>query len=804
LLVSHAGRDRAWAEWVAWQLAEAGYDVELDCWDWAAGDNFMVKMRAALDQADRVVALFSQAYFEPARYTTDEWSAAMIKTEGGGHRLLPVRIEDITPPGLFRPIVLVDLFGVAADEARRRLLGAVCGAAGRPEKEPLFPGGSPAGKLGQPRAVGPRLPGSVPRVWNLPARNPAFTGRDALLVGLRDRLVARDRAVVQALYGMGGVGKTQLAIEYAYRFAGGYEFVWWVNAEQHELIGDQLTALAVKLGAAQPDTPTADAFEALSEELRDRVRWLLIFDNADQPDDLLPWLPTAAGHVVITSRYGGWQETAVSLEVEVFTRAESAAYLRESLPRLDAAEADGLADALGDLPLALAQAAGLMTQTGMTTSEYLTLLASTADVLKENPPAGYPRSLAAATTIAYTRLAGEDAAAGRLLELCAFLAPDPIPLTLFTTAPDQLPDPLPQRAGDMLAWRRTLGVISRYALARIDGDTLHLHRLTQATLRHHLTDQQATVRQHVEHLLIAADPGEPENPPRWPAWARLLPHLLAADPAHSATPELRDLACNASWYLLRRGETTAGHDLAHHLYTTWRHDPGPDDRHTLSAANSLAVALRDLGRYTHARDLDQDSLIREKRLRGDDHPNTLTSASNLAIDLYGLGEVQAARELDADTLARRRRVLGDDHPDTLTSASNLAVDLRALGEVRAARELDEDTLARYRRVLGDDHPHTLASASNLAVDLYGLGEVRAARELDADTLARYRRVLGDDHPHTLASANNLAISLRALGEVQAAEEWKKWAAEHRSELANTFGHSRHGRNADLTPIEEGR
>ena len=106
---------------------------------------------------------------------------------------------------------------------------------------------------------------------------------------------------------------------------------------------------------------------------------------------------------------------------------------------------------------------------------------------------------------------------------------------------------------------------------------------------------------------------------------------------------------------------------------------------------------------------------------GEDHPDTLISASNLAVDLTSLGEHQAARELDEDTLARRRRVLGEDHPDTLISASNLAASLASLGDHRAARELNEDTLARRRRVLGEDHPDTLTSAQ-LAADLRALGE----------------------------------------------------------------------------------
>jgi hypothetical protein len=767
--VSHAGADRAWAEWVAWQLTDAGYTVELDVWDWAAGQNFVTAISDALGRCDRVLALFSAAYFDRSRYTTEEWTAAALHVPGtGDHRLLPVRVQEVSAadvPAVLRTLVYRDLFGVAEQEARRVLLEAAAGPR-RPEGKPVFPGSGTAGELSRLGGSGPRLPGSLPRVWNIPARNAGFTGRDGLLVAVRERLLAGDKAVVQAFQGLGGVGKTQLAIEYAHRFAGAYDLAWWVDSEQGGLIGDQFATLGGALRCAEQGAGVEVVRAAVLGELRQRGRWLLVFDNAESPADVTGWLPGGGGHVLITSRERRWAEIAAPVEVDVLARAESVAILQGRVTGLGEPDADQLAAQLGDLALAIAQAAGFMAETGTAAGDYLGLLDTRArQILREGRPESYPASLAAATEVTADRLAGDDPAAAQLASICAFLAAEPIPLDLLTGAAAVLPGELAARAADPIAWRQTLAHLARRSLARIDQRGLVMHRLTQAILRDRLPPgEAAATRGYAEAILAAPDLGDGTDPGTWPGWAALMPHLLAADPAATDSSDLRWQASHACWYLHARGDARRCHQLAEHLYEQWRERLGGDDPQTLSIAHTLASALGDLDRHADARDLDQDSLARERRLRGDDHPNTLHSASSLASDLRALGDVQAARDLDQDTLDRRRRVLGDDHPDTLRSAGNLAVDLYELGEMQAARDLDQDTLDRMRRVLGDDHPDTLTSASNLAVDLRELGEAQAARDLDQDTLDRRRRVLGDDHPDTRTSVSNLAADRRVLEE----------------------------------------
>src|SRR4051795_4848401 len=343
--VSHAGRDTGWAEWLAWQLQQAGYSVELDVWDWTPGENFVTHMQTALDSADRLLAVCTEAYFASA-FGGAELRAAFVGQAKAEGRIVPVLVEPVTLPPLYVPLISVDLTGLDEAAAAARLRERLAG--GRPTGPPPFPlrDAEPSGR--------PGFAGALPAVWRGPPRNPRFTGRDGMLAELRRRLHTGEATLtVQALYGLGGVGKTQLVIEYAHRFAADYDLVWWIDAEQPVLIGDQLAALAARLDLA-PGPTVAATVERLLVELRGRDRWLLIFDNAEHPQDVADYRPGGVGHVLITSRFPGWGALGGRIEVDVRARAETTALLPARIPPLDKELADKLAAELGDLPLAAA------------------------------------------------------------------------------------------------------------------------------------------------------------------------------------------------------------------------------------------------------------------------------------------------------------------------------------------------------------------------------------------------------------------------------------------------------------------
>jgi tetratricopeptide (TPR) repeat protein len=787
IFISYAGVDRPWAEWAHWHLRHAGYDTELDCVDWKAGDNRVEKMNEALARTNPMLALLSSAYLDPGRFTTDEWTARFAQRRADSNvKLIPVRIDGIDlQSGIWAPIVVPGLTGLAPDEAAKSLLEVVHGVLGPPLPgvEPRFPESrdatvSDATVSGDP---GPRPPGSLPRVWNVDRRNPAFTGRDDVLNRVHDGLSGDGRVAVQAVHGMGGVGKTQLALEYAYRFAGEYDLVWWISAEQTGLIGEQFVALGVELGIIDVEADSTLAKSKVLGHLADRPRSLLIFDNVEKGEDVLPWLPRGSGHVLITSRRGSWQRIAHAVELDVLPRGEAVRFLVAQQPGLDTGEADQLADALGDLPLALAQAAGYLSETGLPVAEYRQLLVEeTQAVLELGRPIDYPQSLAAAITLNVAALAEADPAAVAILRLCALLAPEPIPVDVIVEVA-QPTDPYPEVLealreviGKRLARQESIGRISAYGLARLGPGTVTVHRLTQAVVRSQMQQAaSAELSAHLESVLGQMNPGDPRDPANWHAWARLLPHLLAVGPARTSSPALRQCVRDAIVYLISRGDAGPAKQLAEGLHEEWAARLGTDHRDTLGVAGELLWTLRDLGEYGRLKPLVNHTLTQQMKTLGEDHPDTLRSAADLAVVLGVLGNHRRGEEIGRDVWERRRRVLGEDHPDTLTSAASVAALLDELGRHREALALRGKVWEQRRRVLGEEHPATLTSASSFASSLAELGRYREALALHEQEWEQCRGVLGEEHPETLTSANNVASSLGNMGRHRDALELKE-------------------------------
>jgi hypothetical protein len=325
-------------------------------------------------------------------------------------------------------------------------------------------------------------------IWNVPyERNPYFTGRDTLLASVHERFRSAS-ANVQALHGLGGIGKTQIALEYAHRFGDDYAIVWWLAAEDRTTLELLYARLAKRLNLSFAYGANTDAVRHLLRRvLGERHDWLLIFDNAPSAESITDFIPkNPTGHVLITSRSPDWRGIAREVEVREPMRIESIEFLRRRTGRNESELITGrLAAALGDLPLAMEQAAAAIQQTGITFADYLSRFEKHwGELLQQG--AGrrdYPDSLAMAWELSFRQLEEDSPEAARLMNLCAYFGHEEIPRGVITTGAALLPEELARVARDPILLEEAVGALRRFSLVGSNEKSIWLHRLVSVVAR---------------------------------------------------------------------------------------------------------------------------------------------------------------------------------------------------------------------------------------------------------------------------------------------------------------------------------
>jgi tetratricopeptide (TPR) repeat protein len=772
--ISYNKADRQMAEWVAWQLEEAGFTTVIQAWDFRPGGNFVADMHRAAQHAQRTVAVLSPDYLD-SLYTQPEWHAAFAQDPTGARgSLLPVRVRECRLDGLLLQVVYIDLVGKDEAQARAALLD---GLKRERLKPAVAPGFVPAGA----RSVieKPRYPGSLPPVWNVPHhRNPNFTGREDLLAQLRTALTSgTPAALTQAIHGLGGVGKTQLAVEYAYRHATDYELVWWVRSEESATLAAEYARLASALGLPEKDAKEQEAaVQAVRRWLEQNAGWLLVFDNAVEDKMLRPYLPRGnTGHVLITSRNQAWRGLAQPLSVKVLPPDDAVAFLLKRTGQEEREAAAALARELGSLPLALEQAGAYIEETATPLAGYLRLFRERRNELwgEEQPPPEYADTVAATWSLAMDRVRAESSLAADLLNLCAFLAPDDIPLALITAGGEHLPGSLKGKLGDSLAMNRATTALRRYSLVEVGGETWSVHRLVQAVVIDRLKEEdRKTWAEAAVRLVNAAFPFKLNDVTTWPECSRLLPHVRAAA-GHAESlqvaPETTGRILNETGlYLEGRAEfVEAKRELERALAIDERAF-GPDHPTVAIRVNNLGNVLRDLGDLAGARARFERALAIDERAFGPDHPDVAIDVNNLGSVLRDLGDLAGARARFERALAIDERAFGPDHSAVARDVNNLGNVLQDLGDLAGARARYERALAIGERAFGPDHPQVATFANNLGGVLRDLGDLAGARARFERALAIGERAFGPDHPDVAIDVSNLGLVLQDLGDLAGA------------------------------------
>lgn len=663
---------------------------------------------------------------------------------------------------------------------------------------------------------------------NVPLRNNSFVGRQALLRAVEEQLGAQDTAAVlpHALHGLGGVGKSQLALEYIYTHQHDYRVICWIPAERESLILAALASLAAQLGVAPTGqdslgAPAANtAVPAVLEALRSGApydNWLLVFDNAEDVEGVRNYFPTnGPGKVIVTSRNRAWERVATPLPVNVFERQESIELLQKRSPDLSIEDADRLADALGDLPLAVEQAGAWRAVTGMLVDEYLDLLAQRSpEILELDPAPDYPVSVAAAWDISLERIQQNNPGARQLLDICASMAPEPIPRSMLrgsrgvSITPEV--DPLLRES---IKLNRAVRDLSQFSLVKVDprADTLQMHRLLQTVLLAKLGPQEREQMRDAAHqLLSAAKPGPYGSSLEWRAYQALLPHILTSQAVTSTDTYVRELVYDTAWFLYYWGDHEGAADFARQAWSAWLAASGEEDIHVIRMAKAFAFLLRQIGqiaesipliekamevsrrievdpedlidalcetadarryqgRFEEARDLGREATELARSLFGADDPTTLRATHSWCVDLRLCGQFKEALPLDQENARQRELLFGPASFFTLNTLNGLSVDMREGGDYQGARDFQEDAHRRARSAFGEEHPLTLRIARNLAVCRRRDGALAEAAKLAEETLRRFVSRYGPDHFDSMATATNVSVDQRLAGDLEGSRQ----------------------------------
>ncbi|MEV4237161.1 FxSxx-COOH system tetratricopeptide repeat protein [Nocardia sp. NPDC049737] len=625
---------------------------------------------------------------------------------------------------------------------------------------------------------------SVPRISNLPSLTLNFVGRQDVLAAVEQNLDEQlTAAVVQtiAISGMGGVGKTQLALAYAYRNLARYELIWWIPAERSAVVAESLHKLAIRLGVYSTDTHS-DSMGPLRDWLRAHDNWLMIYDNVEDPRDLMPFRPAdTRGHIIVTSRNPSWRGYATTIKVDVLERFESVEFLLSRTGTTDRVAADKIAEILGDLPLALEQAGAYIEESNISLMTYLELVQSRgAAMSRQGRPANHEDTVATTWSISLQKLCSISPSAELLLNLLSHLSAEGVDRNMLLRYAATMPETLRPALSDPLQFNAMLSAASRYSIVNVSETSLSMHRLVQLVIRESLSAGQgqqwsgAAVR-----LLAAAFPEDVTDIANWGECARLLPHALTVlDHSVSQRSELhlaQILVGHVSRYLaihnqygqaqLRQARWISERtvDIATSLGEE-------DSRSVATSLNSLGLVQRDLGELEKARVAHTRALEIFIRLVGERDPEVAATLNAIGLVHHASGRLDEAEAAYLEALSITEEAYGTEHPTVARTLSNL-------GRVhRAMRRLDQ-ALAEQERGLsiriawyGNRHADVGWSLDGLGLTKAALGMLDGAEIDHRKAEGIFTDAYGDSHPYTARCLDGLGRVLFLQGRPAAARD----------------------------------
>ncbi len=651
--------------------------------------------------------------------------------------------------------------------------------------------------------------GEIP-FWSVPfRRNMFFTGREELLQQLHTRLSSQKRAALippQSISGLGGVGKTQTALEYAYQYRHEYHTVAWIRADSPEVLMSDFAALADLLNLPERDQPDQQcSVQAVKRWLSAMTRWLLIFDNTDELNYLYDFLPTSSrGHMIFTTRTQMTGTLAETLAVETWDAQEGASFLLRrakiiamDTPAGDIIEADrqlaiDISEILGGLPLALDQAGAYIEETGCGLLNYLDVFQSHQQELlnwRGDLAVYHPQSVMTTWSLLFEKLSQTNPVAVELLSLFALLDPDAIPEELFTQETAGPGAPLASFAGNHLQLDRAIKELRKFSLVSRQPETnmLTIHRLVQAVLLDRMDDD--TQRLCSERIVLAVNQMFAEASfetravcERFLAQAQRCARLI--ERWDMRFPEVTQLLHRLGSYLVLRSQITQAEHILKLALTIRAETLEPTHQLIAESLTDLGLLYFYLAKYEQAEPLMRRALTIRERALGLEDPQVAESLDNLAL-IYSVQKKYAEAEpLYLQALQLRKQILGNEHAKVSETLSNLGMLYFKQEKFVKAKSLFHRALTIREKNLGSDHPFVGVVLLNLAGAKRELKKYDQAEALFLKVLSMWEQAIGADESDVAYVLSGLARLYFAQSDYTRAEPLFQRA---RNIFEKTFG-----------------
>ncbi|TFH48643.1 MAG: toll/interleukin-1 receptor domain-containing protein, partial [Methanothrix sp.] len=738
--ISYTQADRQWAEWIAWMLEEEKYSTVLQAWDFLPGCNFLLEMDKAAKEAKRTILVLSPDFLE-SQFTAPEWAAAFVQDPTGKEgKLLPIRVRDCNPKGLLGPINRIEIVGLNEEDAKRTLLKGVSSERSKPKSQPIFPGLRSVSEQ-------PIFPGELPELGDLPQgsrlpfpRNAVFTGRKEDLLELSRILLhssangvgVTQEAAITA--GFGGIGKTQLAVEFCYRYGRFFQGVHWIHANQD--IPAEIAACGLAMALPDwPDKPSEQVAFTLKAWQEGNPR-LVVLDNIGNPSTVQEWMPQLSNcRLLLTSRQSDWP-TDLGLKtwpLNILPRPLSKELLCKLAPRLGKVpdeEVNDIADRLGDLPLALDLAGRyLADRPGMSPVGYLKALNEASNALEhsslndwvKHSPTKHATNMAFTFSLSWDQLARDevDRLARRVFRACGYCAPNvSIPLYL-----------LEKTMGSSEILDRALGRLSSLGLII------------------------PTERGPSLHLLLAE-------------FAR----IQDKDAEESILPFLADTLGNLVYQANETDLSRQMKPLHEHLQFVAQASYVAGLPVTGLLWNELGYNQAILAEYNEARKNYEKALDADERVYVSDHLVVAVRANNLSRALRDLGDFEGAKNCLKRALKIEEKFYGPHHPGVAIILNNLGSVLQAIGNYIEAKKNYERALEIDKKILGADHPELAIVLNNLGSLLYDMGDYEGAKKNYERAFEIDEKIFGADHSKIATRLSNLGSVMQKMHDFERAKK----------------------------------